>query len=613
MPRFVPTALIVAVVLSCGGMTARAPADDEVTPGMQLGNERVGIDTEFAMYHDPDFNAPAPVKRLEDRLLPLWRTVLLRSEADYQRQAAEAIAFSAESGFPGMEAAREDLLTLLETADHPAARVAAARALIAIDDRASADALFEASQEHDSQLRLLVEPALANWEYAPIRDIWRERVRDGHTNRRELVLALDGLAAVGDSEVLDAILAIVLSGDRAGDVRLAAARAAGVADTDTGREEAVEQLLGQGVPGVVQRLCAVALLARHDSDFAREQLLALARDAEPAVVEQALGRLNAIDSNLVLPLAGEAMQNPDPKVRRRAADAYVALPTSERIAALSLLMNDIHPDVRVSVRKDLLQLASQPSMDEAVRASAVDVLGGDNWRGQEQAALLLGNLDHEPAAARLFELMRSDRAEVMVATGWALKMLAIPEMLPDMLAHAEFQTAERLAKPSRPGLDEQVAHLIEAFAVMRFQPADDLLRRHVPKDHRYGYFSRGAAMWGLGYLHEGEPDEGLAAQFVERMNDTTDIVNPEVDIAWRMSATALGRMRAESQLDALRARLAHTYEHDAVAYAIRWSILQITGEVIPTPPPEVRGMSGWFLEPLIEESPADPSATPAGI
>ena len=226
--------------------------------------------------------------------------------------------------------------------------------------------------------------------------------------------------------------------------------------------------------------------------------------------------------------------------------------------------------------------------------------------GQEQAALLLGALDHEPAAGRLLELLHSPREEVMVTAAWSLRMLAIPETLPDMLEHAQFQSVERLAGRSTTGLDSQVAHLFEAFVLMDYAPSEPLLREYVPKVSLNGYYSRGAAIWGLGMFHAGTPDEGLAAQFVERMNDTMDIFNPEADIAWKMSALSLGRMHAESQLPALRKRLSETDDYDPVAYAIRWSLHEMTGEEFPELAPILRGESGWFLEPAAGEAVPNP-------
>lgn len=87
------------------------------------------IQPEFAMYHDPEFSELVEVKELDPELLLLWRQVLVRPEADYQQQTAEAIAEATESGFPGMEWALEDLHRILTGEEtHPAARFAAARA-----------------------------------------------------------------------------------------------------------------------------------------------------------------------------------------------------------------------------------------------------------------------------------------------------------------------------------------------------------------------------------------------------------------------------------------------------------------------------------------------------
>lgn len=563
--------------------------------------EAAEILPDFVMYRDPDLPEPVVIKQLDATLLPLWRQVLVRPESDYQRLAAEAIAEAAEDGYPDLEPAIDELLRGLSADEtRPSARFAAARALIALDVRSSADTLFAVSQQHDFHLRLLVEPTLAAWKFEAILPVWQERIRDPLTNRRELKLALDGVAAMQDATVLESLLDIVHSADRPSDIRFAAAVAAG-AVANNGLEPAAERLLGLQQVQSLHQLCAVSLLSRHTSETAQSLLTQLAQSEEPTVVERALGCLLAIDPQLVIPLAEGAMQNVDPKVRRRGADGYVALPTSDRIASLSHLLNDLHPDVRTSIRDDMVILARQSEFDEVVRATAFEVLAGDNWRGQEQAAILLGALDHEPAADRLLELLSSPRSEVMIAAAWSLKVLAIPETLPAVFEHAQFQTVERRAGRATDGLDQQVAHLFEMMAQMNHAPVDAMLREYVPKSRVNGYFSRGAAIWGLGLLHAGAPDEGLAAQLVERMNDTADPFNPEMDIVFIMSAVSLGRMQVESQLSALRGRLEATHPHDPVSYAIRWSIHEITGEEFPELDPVIRGRAGWFLEPLAGE------------
>lgn len=556
------------------------------------------IQPDFVMFHEPELPKPVVELRLNESLLPLWRQALTRPEADFQRLAANAIAEAAEDGFPGLAPARADLLRLLEAeGTHPTARFAAARALIALDSRSTASTLFAAAQAHGSQLRWLIEPALTRWDFEPIREVWQERLRDPQTHRRELILALNGLAEVSDVNALSSMLSLVHSAERPSDVRLSAARAAGTT-VDSGLEPEAARLLERSGATILHRLCAVALLRRHASERSRELLTGLARDEDPLVKEQALGVLHSIDPALVLPLAEGAMQNADPKVRQRGADAYFAVPTPIRMAFVSRLLDDPHPDVRGSVRDDLFHAAQQEDLGESVRSAAMEVLNGEGWRGQEQASLLLGALDYEPASTRLLQLLQSERSEVEIASAWALRRLAVPATLPEIHAHAGRRSKARRNQEGTAGTDKQVAHLFEAMAVMNYRDGEPLMREYIPKIRENGYYSRGAAIWSLGQFHSQAATEDLSRQFVERMNDTKDVFNMELDIVWKMSAVALGQMRDGSQLPALQQRLRETDPYDPVAYAIRWSIHEITGEDIHQPGPIHRSRSGWFLEPL---------------
>lgn len=589
--------LIVTLSLTC--LCAHG-ADDSAA------GQRV-LRPEFAMYHDPEFPpVPREQQRLDPELLPLWQRALERPEAEMQRLAAHAVAESARDGFPGMEAFREDLLRIVSSTEARAdARFAAADALIVLETREASDALYEAARTGEMGLRMRIEPALAEWEYAPIRDVWRARLRDLEAGRRDLQLAIAGLGAARDADAVPDLLKIVRDRRRAGDLRLAAARGTGRI-AESGLEEQAQGLVAGGNAPLIDRTCGVLLLNGHRSEEAVGILTASAADDDGVVAERSLGTLLKINPELVLPLAETAMSHADPKVRRHGAEAYILLPTPERMVSVSRLLNDPHPEVRGYVCDSLYELAERAELNDAIRQSAVEVLAGDEWRGQEQAALLLGALDHEIAADRLLELLSAERSEVMVAAAWALRKLAVPATLAEMLAQAERQSEARRTGRGNKALDRQVAHLFEAFGLMNYSAAEPLLREYVPKEPLNGYYSRGAAIWSLGWLHAGAADEELAEQFVERMNDVIAFppVPPEFDIVWRMSATSLGRMRAVSRVSALQKRLSNTDGHDPVAYAIRWSLHEITGEELPIPPPKVRGRAGWFLEPLGVSAPA---------
>ncbi len=567
------------------GLSLTAWAAEEIRP-------------DFAMDSDPELRIPEPVFGFNKKFKPLWLAALARPEADLQRLSAEAIAQAHRFGVPELIEAAPLLQKIVAAeATHPNARFSAARALIALEATESAPDLFDVSQRHGSDLRQLIEPALAKWKFEPIRSVWQRRLNATDTRHRELLLAINGLGESGDSSAVPGLLSLAHDSRRTSAVRLAAARSAGRLQ-DAGLEAESERLTQPTAATIVDRLCAVALLDRHASESARSALLRLARDLEPSVAAAALSRLNAIDHDLVVPLAEQAMHNDDAPVRQQGVDAFVARPTSERIAVLAKLLDDPHPDLRGHVRDALFGLAKMPELDAAVRQSATNLLAGDRWRGQEQSALLLAALDHKPAALRFVELLESSRGEVMIASAWGLRKLAVPETVPAIFSKATRQTEIRRKQPTPPELDVQVAHLFEALGLMLHAPADPLLRSYFPKDGAHGELSRSAAIWGLGLLHAKRPDESLAVQMIGRLTESPAAVPPESPRVRTASAMSIGRMLAKSQVPQLRKYLGPKVGPDATSLAVRWAIHELTGELLPDAEPSTYSKSGWFLEPL---------------
>jgi HEAT repeat protein len=228
--------------------------------------------------------------------------------------------------------------------------------------------------------------------------------------------------------------------------------------------------------------------------------------------------------------------------------------------------------------------------------------------------MLLGAVDHEPAAPRLLVQLAFPRIEVRVAAAVALRRLAIPHALEPMLQYvtraADWQVDPEAAAASDPliglalqnkfDLDEQMAQLLQAFGQMGYRQAEPLMRRHVPKTtpvaRRVAPQARAAAIWALGLLHLDQPDEPLAAQLASRLSDM-DMTDAEAIEVKRMAAVALGRMRADSQLDTLR----HWYDVMKTGVdlggATRWAIMRITGEDLPPLGPARREESVFSLRP----------------
>lgn len=554
----------------------------------------------FLMFTDPELIVPAPRRVIDAELIALWRQALQRPEVDYQRLAAEAVARAHRLGCPGMDAARPELLQVLTAKEsHPVAVKAAALALIELGSRDTAPVLFQAAQQRGIDLAFHVEPALAQWKYEPIYSVWRTRLGDANSRRRELLLAVDGAGLVGDVEALPLLTNLVRTIDRPADVRLAAARAAGII-APSGLESLAAELTAARSPQLTDRLCAASLLAQHTSDAAQSQLMNLARDAEPAVAAAALQTLLAVDAQRVLPLVEELLKNPDAKVRLAGVEAYVVLPNTERIGRLVRVLLDRHPDVRGRAWEGLFAHAKTDEFGTRIRDLAGQLLAEDDWRGQEQAALLLAALDHRPAAGRLVELLESPKPQVMVASAWGLRVLAVPETAPALLDKARRETELRINKTwpdDAPAHDLLLAHLFEAFVRLDYVPAAEIMRRYVRKDFGMGDFSRGAAIWSLGHLQHGTPDDRLAAELMERAKDYLGMF-PDTELVRRMSSISIGRMKALSQLGECRTLLDQTADGDIVDQALRWTIHELTGEAVPPPEPPIAHDGPWFLTPV---------------
>jgi hypothetical protein len=221
----------------------------------------------------------------------------------------------------------------------------------------------------------------------------------------------------------------------------------------------------------------------------------------------------------------------------------------------------------------------------------------DDWRGLEQASLLVGHLEHKPAANQLIQLLTHPRQEVAVSTAWALGKLRIPETYPQLLAHATAQHARihdnQTAAHQRLVIAFQLTQLFQIFGDVRLREADPLLRNYVPKAMELAE-SRSAACWALGKIHEGENVPDLVQQFDERLCDVNSMP-PELNSVRTMCSLGLGRMKGESALPSLTK---FSGEGNKVGMSCRWSIHLLTGKKLPEPAPSTANILGWFLQPV---------------
>ncbi|HND55491.1 MAG TPA: hypothetical protein PLV92_23920, partial [Pirellulaceae bacterium] len=413
---------------------------------------------------------------------------------------------------------------------------------------------------------------------------------------------IKSLGDTRDAEAVEPLRAILLDDAAAPELRVAAAGAIGNI-LDSKAVVDASDLAGRKLqPAHFGPLLAVKLLVRHRDGDAVKVLDQLAKHAEPAVATEALGRLLAIDLALAEPHVAAASTSADAGLRKLAAQTWVRRGTVEAIRSLGPMLNDRNPTVRRFVAVNFVEFGRKAELKGAVIEESTKVLAGDQWRGLEQAALVLGSLDHEPAAPRLIELLPNPRAEVAVTVAWALKKLKIPETLPALLAHAKSVDKAIRGMGAPPHLGPQVSQIFQTFGDQRYRESEELLRTWVPKS-MLDPNARAAACWALGYFHVNEPDCDLVPVFVARLSDVSSPL-PEMPAVRQLTAVGLGRMRAASQLEVLRRFAKLDGNKLATGIACGWSIEQLTGEKMKVSGPLEFGVGGWFIEPLDDpESP----------
>lgn len=554
------------------------------------------IEPDFLMDSDPQLIVPQAEKSLDPHMKALWLQALNRPEIDMQRMAAETIARAHELGTPGLEEAIPLLEKHLTTnGTHVSVRFAAARALIAMDSRASSDKLFDAGQSSGAELRQLIEPVLAAWKYEPAKKIWLDRLKTAETRTRDLVLAIRCLGTIEETSATDLLISLVDDTTRDASLRLEAANAVGQIVTE-GLEPKVEALVKRDDgPSAVNSLCGTRLLARHSSDATKQILISLANNGTPAVSSSALHRLNELDSATVAVLADKAIKSEDANVRLEAAIAYLGHPNDVRINALTSLLADSHPQVRQQTCDGLLKMANDSQHNEKIQVSTKEILEGDRWQGQQQAALLLGAMGYKPAANRLIELLDSPRNEVRVSAAWSLRKIAEPETIPRLIEKIR-QKAEQQTSGKHPGIDEQIAHMLEALGVMRAMEALPTIQLYVPKNPLMGLRPRGAAIWALGRIFEGKRDQGIEEALMDRITDFEE-KPAELSLIKEMAAVTLARMKAEDQVNSIRSLANSNALPIGPIVALRWALKELTNEELPPPTPIPLREEGWFLRP----------------
>lgn len=559
------------------------------------------------VYTDPKIEVAPEVAEFHPRLLTIWLEALQRPEVEYQCLAAQSIAMAYREGMQGLEEATRLLISKIETPNqHPLVSQAAAHALIEMDVRDAAAQLMSLVDTNQIDIQNIVEPALARWDYAPMREVWLKRLVPAEQKTRQFRLAVRCLTVVKEANAVQPLADFARSKTAFSVVRLEAATAAGQI-AESGLEEMAKTLSAdQSSLGLVSRLAAVRLLAQHQTEAAFELLLQLAKDEESSIASAAWNRVNQLQPGAMVGQIPAAIKRNDPEVRHAAVQTLLLVPTKEHIITLGDMLADSHPKVRRAARESLAKLAA----DEAYTSQVNDILlatleNSDRWQGLEEASLLAGQLRETSVGLQLVGLLTHEKPEVNISAAWALRRLQSAVTLPGIAEYFGKQQ-ERLRDPSldRRVWDLQMAQLVQIVGLMKFELAESVLVKLVGRNPLLGYETRAAAIWSLGQMHVGDPDEKLVKAFRSRVTDVQN-VPPEDPRVRRAAAIALGLMysksspkEAESTLQALEEFYKWKPTSSPVDSACRWAVDQILEDPIPEVGEVNVRIKGWFLEPI---------------
>lgn len=432
----------------------------------------------------------------------------------------------------------------------------------------------------DAVTRFAVEQGLAGRAHSGPENLWLERLRDPSAfSLVEQHLAIRGLSAMHSEAALDSLLRLVVDDTLDYATRLLAARsfAAGGPAGKGQVEEIAERILKTGETGC--ELIAVELLMGEQSDRA-ENLIQQVRASSFAPAQVVAYRwLRKWRFNTAVALAAEMMQHPDSSVRLEVAQVLFDHNTPDSLKRLGELLADRNVSLRETVRDQLIKMGSQPERRPIVDEILTSYLNArDGFEGQEQTCLIIERLGAKEYVPQLISLLDHPRQEAAIRASWALQQLA--EQPGDLTAIHKYclTWTDRLEKAdvAFPVNDDDVmrlSFLFQALGHNRYEAADEMLRKYVPKlSQKMRPNTRTAAIWALGEIWMGRTDTGLEQPLIERIMDMS-IFDPEDEAVKYAAAITLGKFGNRESVPMLRG-IPYS-EETPVGMAAEWSLEQL--------------------------------------
>lgn len=549
----------------------------------------------YPMQAEVEALVPEAVAALDGELVGLWQKALQRPEVGTRLEAAEAFAVYAAQDIPGLAEAVGPALIEHYRAERDAwVRLALVRALIAMDAR-DAVSLGWAEVDDPALLRI-ADPALAWWGDTDAIPVWRARFDQRGISDAALISAARALDSISDESLPALVVEVLNDPTRSTSLKLA------LAETVTGyADEALFDTATDRIEGAdTDRLIAAMLLGTAPSsraDEANKAARAMLGDGNPVVARLAFSSLDRIKQEQAGRVVGTLSKHADAELRQTAV-AWIAehLEPDDGVALLVARLGDPATRTRFAAGDALIDFALAGQRDEVIEALD-PTLAGDDWRSLEQAATIVGRLDHEPAADRLIELLTHERSEVRIASATAMRRLAVESTRDALRTQAQRWLDQALKGAGLFADAEPLTQLALCLGELRDPAADGLFKSLAEKNATVPLTARRAGVWALGQLHAGVGDAESVRLFTARVNDRHPM-EPEDPMLQAVAVLAIGRIAGVNQAASLKAWHASEILGLDVRYAAAAAHLEATGEALASLPPPRSSRGVWFLVPI---------------
>ncbi len=585
---------------------------------LQSQAQRNIIKDDWPMFADPVMPEGKKILIVAEKLIPTWLDALASEDDEIRIDAVQTLRLAAQKKLPGLDVAIEPLMAVVADTENSATiRYTSASVLVLLDASQAKEVFLAGIQDGEYEMSIITEPSLVKWKVKEMIDIWRART-DTPKSGTLLRLAFKGLAALGTDKDRQSIVDFSASAANSNALRIDASQAIALYSETPYLAEAAELVNGSAADLIIAANLASPVASQENQAQALEfqkRLCASSVYLAAGIAAEALGQWNQ-------PAVIEMADVLETHKNRRARYAYiVALSnqmTVDRLFLLASYLDDPDPEIRVQVRQWLIEFSAEEDLSAGIVKITEDAVNSQSWRVQEQGMHLAVALDQKQVAPVLIKQLGSQRVEVLVTASWALRRLAVPATLPQVLAYCQSRTndlmTENLPRDLEYEINEQFAHLYQMFGQMKYKPATKLLMRFTNKVEQLRFRIRASAGWALGKIWEddltGAP--GLEDLLYTRLTDEAPIP-PEDNLVKRMCAIGLARIGSSNQktIDALEKYREATTRQGVPSFSPLytgsvWALTKLTGKNYPEPVTETFNEGPWLIQPfelkLLEEN-----------